>query len=422
MRKKCSPLFFSMCCLALVVLQGRVFATGLPDFTFNALLDARLVKTDDNIGWLDAGLGKARYGGDSNGEARTLFRFAEASAVIRSRFSLSTAGKLHLKADSEQTQGIDVVESFISYRPVSTSATKIKARAGVFFPPISLENNQLAWTSPYSISSSAINSWVGEELRTLGVEVTATHVIDDEKFSFTGSLFRANDPAGSLLAWRGWAIHDRKSGLSDRLSLAPLPSIENGGSIQEQASWVEPFHEIDQRTGYYAGLDWKHLDVGQLKMMFYDNRADETAFDGDQYAWHTTFISMGGHYEFVNGIELFGQILTGNSIMGRTPNNALVVDIDFQATYLMLSKPIKQHRFSIRYDRFSIDDLDTRIDDDNNEDGWGVTLAYTQKITQSQRLFVEAMHINSDRANRIAVGLQAVTKENTLQLSYRFIF
>ena len=418
--KVCSGYYLSgfLC----VLFQSSVLADGFPDTRFKALLDARVALTDDELGWLDEGLGKTRFGGDKNAQDQIRYTVAEASAIVNSRFSLSTAGKLHLKADPEQTHNIDLVEGFISYRPVSTSATQIKARAGIFFPPISLENDGLAWTSPYSISTSAINSWIGEELRTLGVEATLTHRIEDDKYSFTAALYRANDPTGSLLAWRGWALHDRKSGWSDRLSLPPLPSIESGGSIEVQASWVEPFHEIDRRTGYYAAFDWKRMHIAQLKIMRYDNRADEEAFDGDQYAWHTRFTAIGGHYEFVNGIELLAQVLKGDSLMGRIPSGALVVAIDFQAAYLLLSKVIKKHRLSFRYDRFSVDDFDASVDDNNAEEGKSLSLAYSYKVSRSQRLFIEALHINSDHESRIDLGLLVAAKENTLQFSYRFVF
>ena len=45
-------------------------------------------------------------------------------------------------------------------------------KTGAFFPTISLENDDLGWTSPYTLTPSAINSWIGEELRTIGSEGT----------------------------------------------------------------------------------------------------------------------------------------------------------------------------------------------------------------------------------------------------------
>ena len=43
-------------------------------------------------------------------------------------------------------------------------------KTGAFFPTISLENDDLGWTSPYTLTPSAINSWIGDELRTIGSE------------------------------------------------------------------------------------------------------------------------------------------------------------------------------------------------------------------------------------------------------------
>jgi len=405
-----------------VIFHGIAWAGEFPDLKIRSLLDIRAALTDDAIGWLDGSLGKGRYGGDSKARDDIRLEVAEASAIVSSRFGLSTSGRLHLKVDPEQDHAIEIVEGFVAYRPVSTSATRLKARAGIFFPPISLESKQIAWTSPYSISQSAINSWVGEELRALGAEVSVLRSFEDNRFSLTASLFQANDPAGSLLAWRGWALHDRKSGLKDRVPLPPLPSIETGGSIQAQARWVEPFHELDDRTGYYAAFDWSHMDIGQLKIMRYDNRADETAFDGNQYAWHTRFTSIGGRFEFENGIEMIAQYMAGDSVMGRLANGDAVVNIDFDSAYLLLSKAFKQHRISLRYDDFNVVDKDSVADDDNNEDGSALAFAWSMKVTRSQRLIAEVMQIDSNHANRADLGLSPDTKESIFQLSYRFIF
>ena len=51
-----------------------------------------------------------------------------------------------------------------------TGRVSWSVKAGAFFPTISLENDDLGWTSPYTLTPSAINSWIGEELRTIGSE------------------------------------------------------------------------------------------------------------------------------------------------------------------------------------------------------------------------------------------------------------
>ena len=74
--------------------------------------------------------------------------------------------------DPKLDAGIDLLETYVSWRPQSNGVLRWNVRAGAFFPPVSLENDDLGWTSPYTLTPSAINSWVGSELRTIGGEGT----------------------------------------------------------------------------------------------------------------------------------------------------------------------------------------------------------------------------------------------------------
>ena len=50
------------------------------------------------------------------------------------------------------------------------------------------------------------------------------------------SGFYGNDPAGTLLFWRGWSLHDRQSRLNDQLPMPPMPIWRNGtivGSVPQ---------------------------------------------------------------------------------------------------------------------------------------------------------------------------------------------
>src|SRR5207244_7487700 len=134
---------------------------------------------------------------------------------------------------------------------------RMNARGGIFFPPISLENSGPAWTSVYTITPSAINSWVGEEVRATGGEGSLTWSGAQHELTFTGAVFGWNDPTGSLLAWRGWTLEDRQSGFSDRVPLPPIPSIGPGGDVfPRQPLFVQPFREVDSRPGYYIAGAW----------------------------------------------------------------------------------------------------------------------------------------------------------------------
>jgi hypothetical protein len=140
---------------------------------------------------------------------------------------------------------------------------------------------------------SAINTWVAEELRTVGAELSVSRRPEmfggTQTFSLQGAVFVGNDPAGSLLAWKGWSAHNRQTRFGDKLPLPPLPVLEPGELLAEQNPYVQPFREIDGRAGYYVGGEWQFNQQLLIRAMHYDNRADPTAFEDGQYAWNTKF-------------------------------------------------------------------------------------------------------------------------------------
>lgn len=293
---------------------------------------------------------------------------------------------------------------------------------GAFFPPVSLENTNLAWTSPYTISSSAINTWVGEELRTIGAEGTLVFRGDETETALTAAIYGNNDPAGVLLAWRGWAIHDRETGLFDRLPLADLPNFRPGtGSAPGQVAWVEPFHELDDRVGYYVGLNWSNDDGHKLRALFYDNRANSRVFDGKQYAWDTRFGSLAGSFSIGENTEVVAQAMLGRTTMAEFPTFT-VADNEFASAFVLLSQQWDQHRLSGRIEFFDIQDRDGTPDDPNQEHGRAFTLAYGFRPTDNQRITAEVLQITSNRRARVTFGLPTKTNETLIQLSYRLFF
>lgn len=394
------------------------------EYSVKGIIDLRAVNTDGTRSWMDGGPGKTRYGGTRQGDSRSTGQLAEAALVLSSRINWSLTGHLSLKYDPDQKHVFDVLEGFIAYRPVTTSSWRLKTRMGIFSPPVSMEHRGVAWTSPYSITPSAINTWIGEEVRTLGAEFTLMHEDEDNQLSLTGAVFKGNDPAGSLLAYRGWAMHDRKSGLNDRFPLAPIASIQPGQPFEVQAPWVEPFDELDGNWGYYMGVQWDRPGTSRLRILYYDNRADESAFDGDQYAWHTRFASVGASFELDEKLEILTQFMSGNTRMGPVSAGINPVDIDFSAFYILASKRVKKHRVTLRYDRFKISDEDQGVlvpTDLNQEDGNAWTLAYAFKLEKKQQFIFEILRVNSDRPARGLIDLPSRIVETQVQVSYRLL-
>jgi hypothetical protein len=414
--------------------QETPFQEEYPKLRIGGLLDVRFARTDDTAASLEGGLGKTRYGGARLDPSRlaaekaSLFRLSQASIVFQAELSSDLGTTAHLNLDAEPDRDrlrarVDLIEATVYYRPSLTSTVYLDLRGGIFYPPVSLEHKGFAWTPSYSITPSAINSWIGEEVRVTGGELGLVYNGLSNSLSVSGAGFGGNDPAGSLLAFRGWALTDRMTGLSDRLALAPVSSIAPGGVFQTQAPWVSPFREIDGRLGYYAAAEWESFNRFLVSVLRYDNRADQTAFDGNQYGWKTDFAHLGVRLQVPGGLELLGQFLDGRSNMGFTPAGDIAVDAAFRAVYGLASFRRGRHRFSVRYDRFEIEDQDVLQPLDNNEEkGSGWTMAYLVRTGEKHRLAFELLGVDSDRPSRSTVGLPRDAREILFQASFQLEF
>lgn len=407
----------ALCCLLAAVPVSA--DEELPRLDVHGLIDFRLVQTDDQVGWLDRGLGKTRFGGKRGDGSRTTGGLGEASLILRPRFTWTAAGHLHVKADKDQKSPLDIVEGYATYRPVSTSAWQFSGKIGAFFPPVSLENIDTAWQSPYTISWSAINSWIGEEVRATGAEFDARYRYDGGDLTFGGALFVGNDPAGTILHQRGWAIHDRHTGLFDAI---PLPSTTANFEIRGD---IEPFKEIDDTPGFYLFARGADDDIGgEFLLTAYDNLADEAATRRGRGAWRTRFLSAGIGYFLPYDLELLSQVMYGDTER-RTPGG-LKLDASFKAAYMLVSGFVdtaEAHQLSLRYDWFKTDDRNVvagRTPVDEVGDGW--TLAYSYRPSDQHRLSFELLTVESRRSARVSTGVSARQRDTTFQTSYRFTF
>ncbi|MEO8161173.1 MAG: hypothetical protein ABI588_07120, partial [Arenimonas sp.] len=226
--------------LLLLALAGIAPLAGAQDLHAQGFLELRLPFADANErSWVDGGLGKTRFGEDNR-------QFLPAGALSLSwQLSESWLAVADLQAQPQTSPGIGVLSAYLRWRPVSTSPWRWSVRAGAFFPPISLENDGIGWTSRWTLTPSAINSWVGEELRTIGVEARLERRTAHGNFEGGIALFKWNDPAGELIASRGWSLGDMTSALGARVR---QPDAYNGGL----RIGYKPFVENDSRLGWHA--------------------------------------------------------------------------------------------------------------------------------------------------------------------------
>lgn len=400
-----------------------------PHFSVGGILDTRFVRTDDTRSWLDAGLGKSRYGALVGGEEAELARLAQASLLLDASLSEVLLAHVQLRIDAEpdaflKRGRVGLVEAFATWRPELSPAVRLKLRTGLFFPPISLEHPLRGWTTTYTITPSAVNAWIGEEVRTAGLEGSLVlRAAKDNEITATGAVFGMNDPSGTALAWRGWSMHDRTSQTADELPFAAFPFFKPGGTFAAVAPWVSPIREVDGRLGWYAGGSWRWPAVLDARALHYDNRGRPDVFDGRQYAWKTEFTNLGLRAELPGPIELLGQHLWGTSGMGLAPDGSLMVNTAYRASYGLLTARAGRHRFSVRYDKFEVEDRDAnRVEDDNTDDGEAWTAAYALQTGDHHRLALEWMRITSEHPQRTKVALPTHAEEDVFQASFRLLF
>src|SRR5258706_5585800 len=145
-----------------------------------ALLDFRIAGAGGERSWLGGGFGKARFGGDAAGGGdglRVQGRAVEADLVWQPQLSWSLGGTFAVTAQQGQEHPVDLSEAFLSWRRDPHGATRISGRLGLFWPPVSLEHSGPAWTVTETITPSAINSWIGEEVKVAGAEATASFAL-----------------------------------------------------------------------------------------------------------------------------------------------------------------------------------------------------------------------------------------------------
>src|SRR5262245_58078445 len=233
-------------------------------------LDLRAIDSNGQTSFLDNGQGKLRFDADHQGIQLGRLR-AELNQPLGEVFSA------HVEAstwdDDDKNPG-DLTEAYLEYRPYPRAGFKSRVRAGAFYPPMSLESRAVGWETPYTITPSAIGTWIGEEVRTVGVEGQVdwlgTRLGHSFDLQLTGAAFGWNDPAGTQRAAHGWALHDRQTTLFGRVG-----ARQSNPALAKK----ELFAEIDHRPGYYLGAQARYLDRATLNLLHYDNRADPQAYD-----------------------------------------------------------------------------------------------------------------------------------------------
>ena len=249
------------------------------------------------------------------------------------RPAVAVRAHLHLIARSDSNGSrrgnVGTAEAFVEVT-AHPGAGRLRILGGAFFLPGSQENLDELWESPYSITSSALSSWLGEEFRPIGIDTS----FRQDHFNAGVTLFRGNDTLGALPADRGWSLRDHWALLGEW-----LPADDTFFSSVSA--------ETDHRLGWAGRGGWSN-DSASVELTHFDNRGDALPH-GLLYGWRTDFSILSASWK--NG----DWTVTAEN--GWGPTRIRVGDAtyrnDLQAGYLLVSRRVHDWRFTIRGERFT---------------------------------------------------------------------
>jgi hypothetical protein len=381
------------------------------DFSWQGFLDARLVAPPGEESWLKGGLGKLRFGSQNSGVD---MRFAEAIGVATWRPTPDLTFVTTLRIEPDQRTGVDALEAYARYHPQSLGDWRWSLKAGAFFPPISLENDDLGWTSSYTLTPSAIDSWVGDELRTIGTEAELVRHTNVGTFTAMAAIFCCNDPAGILMAERGWTLDDRPTGIFES---PHEPDVSLAAINQTALDRTPLFIEIDNRPGWYGGAAWEIPGFGRAQFLYYDNDANPAAHYRSYFAWRTTFWSEGLRTA-VGDVALLFQNIEGRTENQFSPGNNWTTD--FWSSYALASYDVGDWRFTARGDLFGTGQS-MMIWQPFGEHGRAATAAISWMPRDCLRLTAEFIALDAERLQRLTAGLGENEVDDQFQLSVRVL-
>ncbi|HEX4292697.1 MAG TPA: hypothetical protein VHZ29_01045 [Rhizomicrobium sp.] len=385
--------------LCLLLTTGAARAA---EFDIHGFGDVRLVAPPAQDAYLDGGLGKLRFGEDD--DTVKLGDFVGEATLTDGAWSAQADARLN----TDYGPAIDLLEGFVRYAPAATTQWRWSVRAGAFFPGLSLENEQIGWSTFWTVTPSAIDSWVGSELRTIGAEGTVEWRSNGNDVTLAGALFGFNDSAGVLVAERGWNFDDRPTGLFEK---SRLPD-----AVAHRPLDIALFREIDDTPGWYLDLSYELDGTTGVEIMRYDNEADPMR----PRAWHTAFWDFGLRQQ-IGTVTLLAQAMHGDTLIRPSP--AAFIATDFDAAYLLAGWDLDDWQLAARADIFQTRTRTAALAPSPlSEDGHAFDVTASWRLRAWLRLSAEYLLVEDTRAQRTLDGDAPHQTETQFQFVARTYF
>ena len=288
------------------------------------------------------------------------------------------------------------------------------------WPPVSLEHEGADWHVADSITPSAINSWIGEEVRPAAAEGSvaalarrsqaARHRGDHGRERYRGNT-RSPSAAGRFTT----APRSPSTASRCRRSTTKSPHTRRPSPIR----LLDIPSGFARRPGYYAKLDWQPPIPIRLELFRYDNRANPIAVNGDfEWGWRTRFDNIGLVADLGGGAELKGQAIHGTTRMGYAEDGRRWVDNRFRSAFLLFTRPVGAFGLAARVEGFDTRNRGSHVGDEYDDSGWSAMVAGKREWGQLTGL-VELLRVSSRRENREDIGIVPRQLQTQLQAELR---
>lgn len=373
--------------IVLLVLCTIAASASAQSIQFHGFLTAREIYVKAQPSWAVGGFGRFDVGAANSDDHRYVnvdvaqlgmdwtpwsWFLVHADGVAR-REQRGTVGKRY-----------GLVQAFIDLH-----TEHLRLRAGNFWLPTSRENIEPLWTSPYTITYSALNTWIGEEVRPVGADVQFS---PNFYITLGGTAFRGNDTMGTELASRGWTFGNRLSAYDEVIAAVP-----------DTTRPVGP--DIDHRFGDSERLRLQLPERAMIQFARVDNRSQLLFRNPPDELWRTKFNVISGDAGANTPTTIAAEWAYGTTAVGF-PGGSF--QLHFDTAYALLSHKSGMDRWTARIERFKA----------GKEHGHAYTIAWLRETSPHVRSGIEYVRATGNQPH--APDPRTGGSTITIELRYRF--
>lgn len=388
-----AALALSICCASASFAQS-------PTFQWHVFLSARETRVDAPPSWTTGGFGRFDVGGRAEGDTRMLN-----TEVAQAGFDWTPVRWLLLHADGvarREPSGTIGKRAGLVQAYADLFTERLRLRAGAFWLPTSRENVDPLWTSRYTITFSALNSWIAQEVRPVGADLQFS-----PNFYLTAgaTAFRDNDTMGTVLSERGWTLGNRLSVYDETIALPPPDS-----RTRPIAS------DLDHKFGFSERVRIQIPERAMLQIAHIDNRAKIRPAVPPNVPWDTRFNVVSAGLGANSPTTLAAEWAKGETTLAF-PGGTFT--LDFDTAYLLVSRKSGKDRYTTRVERFATRSHKRFPGDSSRESGKAVTIAWLRDLSEHLRGGLEYVKVDGDRPGAQAAGFDPRVGGSTITLEFR---